>query len=300
MQIDSPQKARLWIGPSGWSYDDWYGVLYPARRARGFKPLAFLSRYFNAVEVNTSFYRIPSPQMTEPWAEQVPANFRFAFKLTNIFTHTRDAFPPSAQVAEFTAALEPIRRTGRLGPMLIQFPWSFRYSQANVDWLRRVADAFPDVERVVEVRHTSWLVPEAQEAVRGVGGWCNIDQPVLQQCIGPTEVIFGRTAYVRLHGRNAANWFAKNIEPWQRYDWLYDEESLREWAARIDAMRRHAEAEDVYVFANNHSNAQGPVNALELKALLVGGRVDVPAEILATYPRLAGIAQTPLDPKLFE
>jgi uncharacterized protein YecE (DUF72 family) len=300
MEVPVSPTARLWIGPSGWSYDDWYGVLYPAPRARGFKPLAFLARYFNAAEVNTSFYRIPSPRMTEPWVEQVPADFRFAFKLTNVFTHTRDAFPPAAQVAEFAAALEPIRRAGRLGPLLIQFPWSFRFSEANVDWLRRLADAFPDLERIVEVRHATWLVPEAQEAVRSVGGWCNIDQPLLQQCIGPTEIVFGRTAYVRLHGRNAKNWFAKNVEPWQRYDWLYDEESLREWAARIEAMRRHAETEEVYIFANNHHNAQGPVNALELKALLEGGGVDVPPELLGRFPRLAAIAQKPLDSKLFE
>ena len=73
----------------------------PARRTRGFKPLAFLSRYFNAAEVNTSFYRIPSPQLTEPWVEQVPADFRFTFKLTNIFTHHREAFPSAVQVGEF-------------------------------------------------------------------------------------------------------------------------------------------------------------------------------------------------------
>ncbi len=292
-------SARLWIGPSGWSYDDWFGVFYPARRTRGFKPLAFLSRYFNAAEVNTSFYRIPSPQLTEPWVEQVPADFRFTFKLTNVFTHHRDAFPSATQVGEFTAALEPIRQAGRLGPLLIQFPWSFRFAPRNVEWLNRVADAFPSLERIVEVRHTSWLFPEAQAAIRAVGGWCNIDQPTLQDCIGPTEIIFGERAYVRLHGRNSANWFATNIEPWRRYNWLYDSETLREWSERIKAMRRNAEAQDVYVFANNHYNAQGPANALELRAVIERTRVDVPAELLSKYPQLAAVAAKPIQPGLF-
>ena len=76
--MDIAGRGRLWIGTSGWSYDDWKGVVYPRRKPRGFKPLAYLARFINAVEVNTSFYRIPTARMTSAWVPQVPAEFRFA------------------------------------------------------------------------------------------------------------------------------------------------------------------------------------------------------------------------------
>lgn len=290
----SAAPARLWIGPSGWSYDDWFGIVYPKPPPRGFKPLTHIASLFNAVEVNTSFYRIPSPRLTEPWLRQTPANFRFAFKLTNIFTHKRDRFPPPAAAAEFIAATQPIRDAGRLGPLLIQFPWSFRFNLAAVDWLKRLADTFTGYDRSIEVRHASWTVPPALEALRAVGGYCNIDQPALRDCIGPTSHVFGPTAYVRLHGRNADNWFAEGIPPYERHNYLYDESALREWADRINAMRNHAD--DVYVFANNHYNAQGVVNALELRALLEKRIVVAPGSLLRAYPRLTSVAVSPADP----
>lgn len=297
--MSATPQARLWIGPSGWSYDDWFGVVYPKPPPRGFKPLAFIATLFNAVEVNTSFYRIPSPRLTEPWLRQTPADFRFAFKLTNVFTHKRDHFPPPAAAAEFIAATELIRDAGRLGPLLIQFPWSFRFSPVSVDWLRRLADTFADFNRSIEVRHVSWTAASALDALRAVGGYCNIDQPPLHDCIGPTSHVFGPTAYVRLHGRNAANWFAEGIPPYERYNYLYDEPALREWADRIEAMRKNAA--DVFVFANNHYNGQGVVNALELRAMLEKKKVPAPDQLVQAYPRLIPIAGPPADrePRLF-
>lgn len=293
-----PQQARLWIGPSGWSYPDWHGIVYPAGKPRGFKPLAHLARYFNAVEVNSSFYRIPSAAMTSSWTPLVPREFRFAFKLTQVFTHERSEFPAPHVVQAFIDGTEPIRQAGQLGPLLMQFPWSFRYTPDAVDWLRRLAESFPDFDRFIEVRHASWSQPEALEELRHVGGYCNIDQPRLRDCLGPTQYVFGRSAYIRLHGRNATNWFAENQPAFERHNYLYSEDELREWATRINAMA--TEAENVYIFANNHYRGQGPVNALELKALLKGERVDVPRELIDAYPRLATIARPGVNRSLFD
>jgi uncharacterized protein YecE (DUF72 family) len=290
--------SGIWIGPAGWSYDDWYGVVYPAARSSRFRPLAFIGRYFNAVEVNSSFYRIPTPRTTASWPRQVPAEFRFTFKLLRDFTHEREEFPSRALVDAFQAALEPIREAGVLGPVLIQFPWSFRFTPPAVERLRRLAETFPDFERVVEVRHRSWTAPEALEAVREVGGICNIDQPVLRDCIGPSEHVLGRTGYVRLHGRNAANWFRENIKPFERYNYLYTTDALKEWAERIEAMRHHAE--QVYVFANNHYRGQGPANALELRAMIEGRKVDVPEDMLRAFPQLGAVANPPVQPGLYD
>lgn len=296
--MSASPRAKFWIGPSGWSYDDWSGVVYPAGKPRGFKPLAYLARYFNAVEVNTSFYRIPTPRLTAAWPAQVPPDFRFAFKLTRIFTHERAAFPSPAEVQAFLAGTAPIRDASRLGPLLIQFPWSFRYTGDAVEWLRRLADSFREFDRFIEVRHASWAQPEALECLRQAGGYCNIDQPRLRNCLGPTQHVFGRSAYVRLHGRNAASWFAENVPSYERYNYLYSADELREWITRLNALAE--QAENVYVFANNHYRGQGPVNALELKALLSGDRIEVPPELLAAYPRLAALAPPPRDAGLFD
>lgn len=287
--MSTPQRARLWIGPSGWSYPDWQGLVYPARKPRGFKPLAYLARFFNAVEVNSSFYRLPEPRTTAQWSTQVPREFRFAFKLTQVFTHERATFPGLDAVRAFVEGTEPVRQANRLGPLLIQFPWSFRYAPAAVDWLRRLAENFPQFERFIEVRHASWGEPEALDAIRATGGYCNIDQPRLRGCLGPMQHVLGAGAYARLHGRNAANWFAEGLPAFERYNYLYSPDELREWVTRLNAMC--GEAENVYVFANNHYRGQGPVNALELRALLEGGRVDVPRELLTAYPRLATVAR---------
>ncbi len=296
--MSQPNTAKLWIGPSGWSYDDWYGVVYPLPKPRGFKPLAFLARYFNSVEVNSSFYRIPTARMTSSWPALVPRDFRFAFKLTQVFTHVRDESASADLVRAFSDGLSPIRDAGLLGPLLMQFPWSFRYTAGAVDWLRRLADSFPNFDRFIEVRHASWAQPEAIEHLRQFGGYCNIDQPQLRDCLGPTQHMFGGSAYVRLHGRNARNWFAKDVPSFERYNYLYSDDEIREWVARLNAMSEHAG--DVYVFANNHYRGQGPVNALEIRALLSGQPVDVPTELIDAYPRLATIARPGPKRSLFD
>lgn len=290
--------GRLWIGPAGWSYPDWEGIVYPVRKPAGFHPLAFLARFVNAVEVNSSFYALPSRRNSAAWVRHVPADFRFAFKLTRSFTHERAAFPPRGEVEAFLDALRPVRDAGRLGPVLIQFPWSFRFDAAAVAWLARLREEFAQVERVIEVRHASWARPEALAALAGAGGYCNIDQPALRDCLPPTAHVFGRTAYVRLHGRNAANWFAEGQPAFERYNYLYGVEELREWVRRIEALR--GQADDVYVVANNHYRGQGVVNALELRGLLEGGHYEVPPGLLAAYPRLAPLAAAPRQASLFD
>jgi uncharacterized protein YecE (DUF72 family) len=291
-------RAKLWIGPSGWSYADWDGIVYPNRKPRGFKPLAYIGQHFNAVEVNSSFYRIPAARMTQAWPRLVPPDFRFAFKLTRTFTHEREQFPSPADVAAFTDGLKPVLDAGRLGPLLLQFPWSFRYTSEAVEWLKRLADAFPEFDRFIEVRHASWAQPEAIETLRQLGGYCNIDQPRLRNCIGPTQHVFGPNAYVRLHGRNAAKWFADDVPSYERYNYLYNDAELREWVTRLNTIC--GQTENVYVFANNHYRGQGPVNALELRALLENRKVTVPPDLLAAYPRLKAIAQPPREMGLLE
>ncbi|RMF81028.1 MAG: DUF72 domain-containing protein [Planctomycetota bacterium] len=291
-------NSRIWIGVSGWSYPDWSGTVYPRRRPRGFHALTFLSRLFRAVEVNTSFYAIPRPEHTSAWAERVPADFRFAVKLTRDFTHERDTFPSSVTVRRFREALRPLADAGKLGPLLIQFPWSFRFSRSALERVERIADAFFDVRRVIEVRHASWSSPQARKRLARLGAICNIDQPQLRDCLPPTDRADGPLAYVRLHGRNAGMWFAKDVPGYERYNYSYTEAELAEWVARLRAIL--AESREVYVFANNHYRGQGVANALELRAMLEGVAITPPPQLRATYPRLDRIAPPPAQQTLFD
>ncbi len=278
------------IGTSGWSYPDWNGIVYPVKRGRGFSPLRQIASTFNAVEVNSTFYAIPAPRVTAAWPALTPEGFRFAVKVPQLFTHVEPRVVDPVQVTAFGAALAPLAEATRLGPLLIQFPWSFRYSTASADHLARLADAFGEYERFVEVRHSSWASEAALAAIRSAGGYCNIDQPVLRDCLGPTEYVFGRNAYVRLHGRNAATWFAEGLPPFERYNYLYDEAELREWVRRLLAIR--AQAEEVYAFTNNHYRGQGVANALELMALLGMALPRIPEELHNAYPSLATFPTT--------
>lgn len=290
---ENPQ-SQLWIGPSGWSYPDWYGVVYPSTRPRTFRPLAFISQLFNAVEVNSSFYAIPLPATTASWPPQVGESFRFAFKLPRDFTHENVREPDPQMVQRFREALRPVQESGKLGPVLFQFPWSFHHTSATVERLSRLTEAFADFDRSIEVRHTSWLRPEAQSFLAQVGGICNIDQPLLRACIGPTQTVFGPTAYVRLHGRNKQNWFAENVPSYERYNYLYTDAELREWVARINAML--VQARNVYVFANNHYRGQAVTNALQLRHLLGESNLRAPAGLITTYPHLrALVSELPVD-----
>ena len=294
---------QVLVGVSGWSYPDWEGTVYPKRSTRGFDALAFMAEHFDAVEINSSFYRTPAPRAAADWAARVASKpeFRFSAKLHQRFTHQRDEAWTSEDAEQFRQAMAPLVDAGRLGAVLVQFPWSFRYGPTEADWLARLAHTFTELPLVVEVRHTSWLGDEAQQSLNGLGvGFCNIDQPPHRDGIPPTEQVMGGVGYVRLHGRNAENWFAKNATPSDRYDYLYREDELDEWIERIH--RIADQADHTYVFTNNHYRGQAPANALQIMAKLRGEKVTVPDLLQRTYPALGGIASNvppPAQAQLF-
>ena len=298
------EAAKLFVGPSGWSYPDWEGIVYPKPAPRGFHPLAYLANFFPAVEVNTSFYRPPTPRMTAAWVQRVERieRFLFAFKLFQRFTHHRTPYGPD-EVQAFREGLRPVVEAGRLGCVLAQFPWSFRCDAASLDWLARLAGDFAEYPLVAEVRHDSWDHEEVRGRFRQMHvGWCNIDQPRLAHCLGPTSHVTGDIAYVRLHGRRHETWFADGVPAFERYNYLYAPEALQEWAGRVRELSERASR--VFVFTNNHYAGQGPANAIELRMLLEGGPVPAPAVLRGHFAALAGATTVPGDvghpPTLFD
>ncbi len=285
------------VGPAGWSYKDWDGIVYPAPRPRGFDPLAYLAGYFDTVEVNSTFYRPAAAAAARGWAERAaegeraPGRFRFTAKLWQRFTHERDrAFGP-AEVDEVRRGLDVLADAGRLGAVLVQFPWSFKRDDAAREWLDDVTRAFgaggADYPLALEVRHASWDVPAfyAALAERGIG-FVNVDQPQFPRSLGPSAAATAPVGYVRLHGRNADDWFRADAGVNERYDYLYSAEELAPWVERT--RRVAAAAPETYVVTNNHYRGQAVANAVMLEGALTGAPAAAPPGVAERYGAVLG------------
>lgn len=284
-------SAELFVGTSGWSYADWQGVVYPAKRFSGFHELSYLANVFDTVEVNSSFYRPPTARMSESWLRRIGANPKFLFtaKIWQRFTHERSTRWTPQDVETFREGIRPLHEAAKLGALLVQFPWSFPATPPNIDWLARIDDAFPEHPLVVEVRHVSWMEDGPLDFLRERRlSFCNIDQPHSTMSIGPTSLRTGALAYYRFHGRNRQAWFDKKAGRDERYNYLYSQEELEPWAKDIEAMMD--DANRIFVMNNNHYRGQAAVNALQLKARLSGTKVAVPEPLLSAYPVLESIA----------
>jgi uncharacterized protein YecE (DUF72 family) len=276
----SPPAPEVRVGPAGWSYEDWKGKVYPEPPPPGFDALAFLARLFDCVEVNSTFYRPPSARMSEGWARRTPEGFLFTVKAWEKFSHDPQGCTPD-EARLFREGVAPLREAGKLGAVLLQFPWFFRDSAEGRDRIRRAADALGSLAPVVlEVRHVSWL--RALDLFRELGlAFCNIDQPRSSTAITGTRHVTGPPAYVRLHGRNADAWFRKDAGRDEKYNYLYSREELREWVDAVRAMP----AERTFVITNNHFQGKAVVNALQLK-LAFGQPAEAPEPLRSQYPGL--------------
>jgi uncharacterized protein YecE (DUF72 family) len=303
---------RVRIGTSGWSYPSgegtWNGIFYPGARGRGrgkgkFDQLAFYAEHFDTVEVNSSFYGVPTPQTTKDWAARTPPGFEFSLKLFQKFTHPEMFHKASGQdpwslgakdVDEFRRALDPLAAAGKLGALLAQFPASFKNepdSRAYIEWL---LDQFKAYHVAVELRHRTWSDdPVETLALLGAANaaWTQIDEPKfklsIRQDLRPNV---GAFYYLRLHGRNAKNWW-KHEKSEDRYDYLYTAEELEPIAEALgDASRKVRKA---YLYANNHFSAKAVANAAILKHQLgqdLPG--EYPEEFVERYPDLNGLVKT--------
>ena len=284
-----PPSAKILVGPAGWSYADWDGIVYPRSKPRGFHEAAFLAQYFDTIEINTSFYNPLRPEVAAGWVGKVERNpsFQFTAKLWKIFTHERHASLQDEKT--FKQGLKPLAAAGRLGALLLQFPWSFKNTRENHEYLSGLCMQFMEYPLVVEVRHSSWNQPEVFEWLHTLGvGFCNIDQPVIGRSLQPSEHVTTPLGYVRLHGRNYEQWFTSSQHPEERYNYLYSVEELQPWAERVTNIARHTDV--VFVITNNHFEGKAIANALELLSLLRGARVPVPETLREHYPQLAAIA----------
>ena len=293
--------GEIRVGPAGWSYADWAGRVYPARREKGFHEATYLAEYFDTIEINTSFYQPLKPEFCRQWLMRVAANPRFLFtaKLWQKFTHEGAATAEDERAVR--AGFDVLREGGRLGAVLLQFPYSFHRTAETRAYLEGLLERLKDYPLVVEVRHASWNNKEFYELLHErEAGFCNIDQPLIGRAIRPSGRRTAPVGYVRMHGRRYDTWFSDDPEapPGERYNYLYSMEELEPWAERIRKLSAHAKS--TFVITNNHFQGKAVVNALELIRLLTGNKVKVPEPLRHHYPELEAISSEPAqEPTLF-
>lgn len=301
MTDDSKLAPRILVGLAGWSYADWNGIVYPTPRPRDFHEATYLAQFFDTIEINTSFYSPLKPAYASQWLERVDANPRFLFtaKLWQRFTHEEGASADDVKLVR--EGFDILQEAGRLGAVLLQFPFSFHNTPENLARLTKILDQFEYYRLVVEVRHSSWAKRHFYEFLheRGVG-FCNIDQPVIGHSVEPSDRVTSPVGYVRLHGRRYDTWFTDDPDspPSERYNYLYSAKELEPWAGRI---RHVAEtAQTTFVITNNHYLGKAAVNALELLHALSGKKVKVPEPLRHHYSQLESIADaSSAEPTLF-
>ena len=294
----------LRIGTSGWHYPTghgtWNGIFYPEAGGRppGFDELRFYSERFNTVEVNSTFYGQPRANVSLGWVKRTPPGFEFAVKLYQKFTHpnlTLDKTPITAgDVDAFKAGIDPLAAGGRLGPLLAQFPASFKDSpeaREHLDWLLRT---FSGYDVAVELRHKSWSDQAAAifDLLHEHGAaWAQIDEPkfrfsIRQDLMPNIKGIY----YMRLHGRNAEQWW-EHEKSEDRYNYLYSEAELDPFARAVRTAR--ALVKKQYIYLNNHFAAQAVADAAVLRHLLDEPvETPMPAELVMRYPMLEGKVAT--------
>jgi uncharacterized protein YecE (DUF72 family) len=256
--------AEVVIGTSGYSYKDWIGPFYPD----GTKESEFLEYYakaFNYVELNFSYYAMPTSRLTQNMAARTSDGFLFGIKAHKSLTHEIDPAQLDACADQFRKGIEPLAGCGKLGAVLFQFPFSFHYTDENRRYMDRLLSSFDGYPNAVEFRNSEWLRDSVYEglAARSIA-LVNVDEPELPKLIKASDKVTAQLAYLRFHGRNKKDWWTgTNVT---RYDYLYSESELDEWLPRIAKM---IEAARILIVAfNNHYKAQAVKNAIGLKNTL--------------------------------
>lgn len=278
------------IGPAGWSYKDWEGIVYPQKPGAKFDPLEYLSRFFDTIEINSSFYRPFTPATAKSWAQRVTdaKEFLFTAKLHRVFTHERGKASEADEKA-VREGFDELASSGKLGAVLLQFPWSFKNTDEDRVYLAKLLHRFKDYPLVLEIRHSSWNNPQIYQWLEELGvGLCNIDQPLFTKSIKPAAHATSQIGYVRLHGRNYQDWFREKAPRDDRYNYLYSLDELEPWISRIKEIAK--KTQESYVITNNHFRGQAVVNALEVKSTLTEELVPGPEPLFQKYPRLADSA----------
>jgi uncharacterized protein YecE (DUF72 family) len=284
--------ATVRIGTCSWADEALSKWFYPPKLPAK-ERLPWYAEHFDTVEVDSTFYRLPSESMVRGWAERTPAGFTMHVKAFGLMTRhpvkaetipeeLRDEMPvddrgridrpPRELRAEvfrlFLAALEPLRATGKLGGILFQMPPYVVHKEASLDYLEWAREQLGSDEMLVEFRHRSWLDDEHRAdslafLERIDAGYVVVDAPRSDTARNLVPTVVATTspiAYVRFHGRNLATWNKRGGSAAERFDYLYSDEELGEWVEPLQELA--GRAEQVFAFFNNNASSEDPENPL--------------------------------------
>lgn len=238
-------SGRMRVGTSGWSYDHWRGNFYP----NGLPSSRWLDHYartFDTVEINATFYRMPTERAVEHWRDAAPAGFTYAVKGSRYITHIRKLLEPEDEVGRFMDRMKPLG--DHFGPLLWQLPPTMHLDLPRLD---RFISALPrDRRHAIEFRHESWLADEVFELLE------RRDIALVQACGERLRTEFRATAgfvYARFHGS-------------KKYHGAYSPQRLEPWASFF--AEQLSAGRDCYAYFNNDAGGHAPVDALKLLRML--------------------------------
>ena len=259
-------KRGIFIGTSGYSYDDWIGSYYPRGTKRP-QMLDYHQQYFPAVELNYAYYTMPRPSTLFQIRNKAP-HAKFSVKAHQSITHERRAIREDWRM--FADSLQVLSDTGQLSAVLFQFPSSFKCTPENFSYLDMLCEYFESLPMVLELRHAGWHKDVTYDYARQKRvALCSVDAPHLPGLTSNVLYPTRRMSYYRLHGRNAFNWFEGDNAT--RYDYTYSAQEIEEIVRNILALAAYSDT--VYIFGNNHPRAQ----AIETTIAIADALDDAPA-----------------------
>ncbi len=250
------------IGTSGYSFKDWKGPFYPVKITSS-EMLSFYARHFKLVEINSTYYAIPRVEVFERMAENTPPDFQFMVKANSGMTHERS--DNQSIFDRFEDAIQPLVEAGKFKGILAQFPWSFKNTEENRQYLKLCKERLAEYPLIVEFRHISWILEPLFGFLRDMGiSYCAVDEPNLPGLVPPKTAATTDLGYVRFHGRNAEMWWGGDAA--QRYNYLYTEQELKEWVPKIKQLA--ASTQEIYVLFNNCHAGYAAKNAKTMQNML--------------------------------
>lgn len=287
--MNLPQQGPLHCGPSGWAHAQWQNIFYPAAKSKDFHQLEYTSRYFNSVELTSSFFAPIKPEISQLWCRQVRHNRDFQFSVRAWRKLTYESQLEAKDIAAFREGIRPIEEAQKLGAVLLQFPTGFRFTSENRARFINLRRELKGLPLVAEFRHSSWMEEDALALLIDYHvGFCNIDQPDHSRAMPPTAFLTSPVAYVRLCGRTHSG------------SYQYSMDELSEWTHRIRKVSRYAKRS--FVVFSNDAGARSLVNAFQMQQLLGLENVRAPRELVRRFPQELQIVRPdqPLQTGLFD
>ena len=264
--------GSILVGTCSWSSSELVGPFYP-EGIQSREMITFYARHFRLVEVDSTYYHMPSQANFKAWANRTPDEFIFDVKAYKELTkHERDKEPSAETFARFGGALEPMREAGKLGVILFQFPPWFRFSEENFEYIRECKEQLSGFRLAIEFRHGSWMSPRTQDQTlrflrQNDLAYVSVDEPQFPgSFVPPIAAATSGIALVRFHGRNKDTWFKRGITVEERFNYLYKLEELAEWVPRIKDLA--AQTEQVHVLMNNCYHDYSVRSARDMAKLL--------------------------------